>query len=270
MTAVADLKHAHRAIWAAGDYAAVAERIDDVPPADLLAPVPVAPATRARRGHGNRQCRAPGRARGRAGGRPRPYARAARRRAAPGRGAGVGDRVDRGRRRGAPVRRRRASTRVLSVFGVQFAPRHQFAAASWRACAVRAGGSGWSTGRRTASSASCSRSSAATARRPGLRVAAAAVGQRRPHPPLFAGTGVELGSRSATTRGASPPRRSGRRSWRPTTAPPSRPASGSRPRAAGTSAGAEIVALAERLNEARDGTLLINAEYLVASGRKTV
>ena len=31
---------------------------------------------------------------------------------------------------------------------------------------------------------------------------------------------------------------------------------------------AEIVALAERLNEARDGTLLIRAEYLVAVGTK--
>ena len=30
----------------------------------------------------------------------------------------------------------------------------------------------------------------------------------------------------------------------------------------------EIVALAERLNEARDGTLLINAEYLVASAAR--
>ena len=36
MTAVAELKHAHRATWAAGAYAAVAEVIDDVPPRDLL------------------------------------------------------------------------------------------------------------------------------------------------------------------------------------------------------------------------------------------
>src|SRR3954451_23250259 len=36
MIALTDLKHTHRSTWAAGDYAAVAERIDDVPPRDLL------------------------------------------------------------------------------------------------------------------------------------------------------------------------------------------------------------------------------------------
>jgi SAM-dependent methyltransferase len=41
--AVEDLKRTHRATWASGDYAAVAERIDDVPPRDLLERVPVGP-----------------------------------------------------------------------------------------------------------------------------------------------------------------------------------------------------------------------------------
>jgi SAM-dependent methyltransferase len=41
MTAIADLKRAHRATWASGDYAAVAELIDEVPPAHLFARVPV-------------------------------------------------------------------------------------------------------------------------------------------------------------------------------------------------------------------------------------
>ena len=36
MTPVAELKLAHRATWAAGDYAAVARHIDEVPPRDLL------------------------------------------------------------------------------------------------------------------------------------------------------------------------------------------------------------------------------------------
>jgi SAM-dependent methyltransferase len=36
---VAELKRAHRSTWAAGDYAAVAEVIDDAPPRDLLATV---------------------------------------------------------------------------------------------------------------------------------------------------------------------------------------------------------------------------------------
>jgi len=41
--AVADLKRTHRSTWAAGDYAAVAGEIDDVPPHDLLAQLDVAP-----------------------------------------------------------------------------------------------------------------------------------------------------------------------------------------------------------------------------------
>src|SRR5687768_14402546 len=43
MTAVADLKRAHRATWAAGDYAAIAEMIDEAPPRDLLERIPVTP-----------------------------------------------------------------------------------------------------------------------------------------------------------------------------------------------------------------------------------
>src|SRR5829696_5209094 len=43
MTAVADLKRTHRATWAAGHYAAVAEVIDEVPPLDLLARLEITP-----------------------------------------------------------------------------------------------------------------------------------------------------------------------------------------------------------------------------------
>src|SRR5918995_5270958 len=43
MTAVADLKLAHRATWAAGDYASVAEVIDEVPPRHLLDRIPLEP-----------------------------------------------------------------------------------------------------------------------------------------------------------------------------------------------------------------------------------
>jgi hypothetical protein len=35
--AVNDLKRTHRITWAAGDYASVAEHIDEVPPRDLMA-----------------------------------------------------------------------------------------------------------------------------------------------------------------------------------------------------------------------------------------
>src|SRR5215208_1011517 len=43
MTAAADLKRTHRATWAAGDYAAVAALIDDAPPNDLLARMDITP-----------------------------------------------------------------------------------------------------------------------------------------------------------------------------------------------------------------------------------
>ena len=43
MTAITDLKQIHRATWAAGDYATVAEQIDDAPPRDLLAHMDIAP-----------------------------------------------------------------------------------------------------------------------------------------------------------------------------------------------------------------------------------
>ena len=43
MTAIADLKRVHRATWAAGNYAAVAEQIDETPPRDLLVHMDLAP-----------------------------------------------------------------------------------------------------------------------------------------------------------------------------------------------------------------------------------
>jgi 2-polyprenyl-3-methyl-5-hydroxy-6-metoxy-1,4-benzoquinol methylase len=43
MIAVHDLKRTHRVTWAAGDYAAVAEHIDEAPPRDLLAAADLQP-----------------------------------------------------------------------------------------------------------------------------------------------------------------------------------------------------------------------------------
>src|SRR5215208_4377202 len=43
MTAVADLKQTHRAIWAAGAYAEVAKEIDEVPPRDLFRRLAISP-----------------------------------------------------------------------------------------------------------------------------------------------------------------------------------------------------------------------------------
>jgi SAM-dependent methyltransferase len=43
MIALTDLKRTHRSTWASGDYAVVAERIDDLPPRDLLERVRLRP-----------------------------------------------------------------------------------------------------------------------------------------------------------------------------------------------------------------------------------
>jgi SAM-dependent methyltransferase len=43
MTAVDELKQVHRATWAAGDYAAIAEVVNDAPPRDLLRRIDVGP-----------------------------------------------------------------------------------------------------------------------------------------------------------------------------------------------------------------------------------
>src|SRR5215217_7578065 len=42
-TAVADLKVAHRGTWAAGDYAAVAELVDEAPSHELLSRIDLGP-----------------------------------------------------------------------------------------------------------------------------------------------------------------------------------------------------------------------------------
>jgi SAM-dependent methyltransferase len=126
MTAVADLKHAHRATWAAGDYAAVAECIDDVPPADLLAHVPVATGELVldvAAGTGNVAIKA-----ALAGAQvtgldltPELLVTAARR----AERAGVGIEWIEGDAEALPFDDGAFDT-LLSVFGVQFAPRHQF------------------------------------------------------------------------------------------------------------------------------------------------
>ena len=116
MTAVADLKQTHRATWASGDYAAVAELIDDAPPSDLFARVPLAPGQDVldvAAGTGNLAIRAA--AEGRARGRARPHARSCSHRAAPGRARRRRRRLDRGRRRGAAVRRRDLRRRAVDL-----------------------------------------------------------------------------------------------------------------------------------------------------------
>jgi len=128
MPAVADLKRAHRATWAAGDYAAVAEVIDEAPPRDLLARVDIAPGQDVldvATGTGNIALRAAA-----AGAQvvgldltPELF-QTARRRAAEHRVA-----VDwvEGDAEQLPFEHGRFD-RVLSAFGVQFAPRHEIVA----------------------------------------------------------------------------------------------------------------------------------------------
>jgi len=129
MTLVADLKRTHRIIWAAGNYASVAEIIDDAPPRDLLAQLDIVPGDAVldvATGTGNAALKAA------AGGAqvvgldltPELFF-TARRRAAEQQVAVEwieGDAED------LPFEDE-AFDHVLSVFGVQFAPRHEVVAA---------------------------------------------------------------------------------------------------------------------------------------------
>ena len=129
MIAVEDLKRTHRATWAAGDYAAVAEEIDEVPPRDLLGRVQVSRGRgRARRRDRHRKRRATGRRRRRARRGRRPHSRAVRDRAAARLASSVLPSTGlRATRRQLPFEDESFDL-VLSAFGVQFAPRHEIVA----------------------------------------------------------------------------------------------------------------------------------------------
>ena len=269
MTAVADLKQTHRATWAAGDYAAVAERIDEVPPADLLARVPAGPGLDVldvATGTGNVAIRAAA-ADARVVGldlTPELFTTARRR----AERAGVVVDWVQGDAEALPFGDGSFDL-VLSVFGVQFAPRHQVAADELtRVCrpAGRIGLVNWTP--------------------EGLigqffRI----MGQYMPAAPdyasppplwgsethvrsLFADSGIEW----EFSRGHNPWRFASAEEWTAFMETNYGPTVKARERltADGTwdECRGEIVALAEALNEASDGTLLIPAEYLVAIGRK--
>jgi SAM-dependent methyltransferase len=128
MTAVADLKRVHRATWAAGDYAAVAETVDEVPPSDLLTRMDLTPGhdvLDVATGTGNLAIRAAAEGAQVTGLdlTPELFATARRR-------AGAADvAVDwiEGDAEDLPFPDA-SFDRVLSVFGVQFAPRHEVVA----------------------------------------------------------------------------------------------------------------------------------------------
>ena len=157
---LAELKQAHRRIWASGSYASVAERIvDDVPPRHLLERVRIEPGMEVldlATGTGNVAVRA-----AQLGARVtgldltpellRPRARACCRR---GRRGGVGD----GDAEDLPFEDGSFDV-VLSTFGIQFAPRHEVAAREAARVAGPAAPSGSSTGPLRATSAGSSRRS---------------------------------------------------------------------------------------------------------------
>ena len=128
MTPVAELKLVHRATWAAGDYAAVARHIDDVPPRDLLSRMDIQPGHEVldvAAGTGNLAIRAAA-----AGAQvvgldltPELFETARARAAA----AGVTVEWVEGDAEELPYEDD-AFDRVVSAFGVQFAPRHEIVA----------------------------------------------------------------------------------------------------------------------------------------------
>jgi SAM-dependent methyltransferase len=268
MTAIAELKRVHRGTWAAGDYAAVAEVIDETPPRDLLARVEVAPGQRVldvATGTGNVAIPAAAAGAQVVGLDLTPELFDTARRRAAEQGVAVdwieGDAED------LPFEDE-SFDRVLSAFGVQFAPRHEVVAQEL-----------------------------ARVTRPGGRIGLVnwtpegqvgelfkIMGRYLPPPPgyasppplwgseehvrnLFADSPIEL----EFFRGTNP--------WRfdsaehyvvfmesyygPTVKARERlTAEGQWEQCRG-----EILALADRRNEATDGSLLMNAEYLVAIGR---
>jgi SAM-dependent methyltransferase len=269
MTAVADLKLVHRATWAAGDYASVAEVIDEAPPRDLLARADVAPGhdvLDVATGTGNIAIRTAA-----AGARtigldltPELF-ETARRRAAE---HGVDVEWIEGDAEDLPFEDE-SFDRVLSAFGVMFAPRHEVAAKELaRVC------------------------------RPGGRIGLVSwtpegqigelfkiMGRYMPplpdyaSPPplwgseehvrgLFADAPVEL----EFARGNNPWRFDSAEDYVSFMETRYGPTLKARERLSAEGrweeCRGEILAMAERRNEATDGGLLMHAEYLIAIGRK--
>ncbi len=269
MSTITDLKKTHRATWAAGDYAQVAEHIDEAPPRDLFDRVEIRPGQEVldvATGTGNVALRAAAAGARVVGLDLTPELFVAARRRAEEQGISV-DWVE-GDAEELPFADA-SFDHVLSVFGVQFAPRHEVTAAELaRVC--RPGGSvglvNWTPA--------------------GLIGELFAIlGSYLPKPPefagppplwgsedhvrsLFEGTGVEL----EFAYGSNPWRFDSAEEWvafMETRYGPTLKAS--------ESLGAEgrweecrgeIVAMAERRNAASDGSLLLWAEYLVITGRK--
>jgi SAM-dependent methyltransferase len=271
MTALADLKLAHRATWAAGDYGAVAEHIDEVPPAHLLGRVPVGPSHAVldvAAGTGNAAIRAALAGAEVVGLDLTPeLLEVARRRAS---AAGVAVDWVEGDAEDLPFEDASFDA-VLSIFGVQFAPRHQ-ATADELARVCRPGGRvgliNWTPAGFIGQL---------------FRV----MGRYMPAPPAYASApplwGDEAHVRSLfTDSGLTWQFARGHNPWRFSSAeafiaffetaygPPLQ--ARVRLTAEGTwdACRRDLVALAEQFDEGRDGALLVRAEYLVAVGVKSI
>ncbi len=269
MSAVAELKRTHRTVWAAGDYAAVAEHIDEVPPRDLLHRVGIAAGDEVldvATGTGNVAIKAALAGAQVTGLDLTPELLATAR--------GRADQADvvvdwvEGDAEALPFDDAHFDS-VLSVFGVQFAPRHQVVADELvRVC------------------------------RPGGRIGLVnwtpeghigllfkVLGRYLPPPPAFASPPPTWGDEGHVrdlvagtvvalefARGANPWRFPSAETYVAFLETHYGPLVKARERL--TAEGAwegcrrEVLALAESSNAATDGTLLIPAEYLVVTGRR--
>jgi SAM-dependent methyltransferase len=269
MTTLMDLKHAHRATWAAGDYPAVAEHIDAVPPRDLLNRIAIGPGDDVldvATGSGNVALRAAA-----AGARvvgldltPELFV-AARRRAAEYRVT-----VDwiEGDAEELPFADA-SFDHVLSTFGVQFAPRHDVVAVELaRVC--RPGGNiglvNWTPAGLIGELFSIL--SGYLPAPPPYASAPPLWGSETHVRSLFDGSGVEL----TFAIGHNPWRFDSAEDFVAFLETAYGPTLKARERLSAQgdwdACRAEIVAMAERRNEATDGKLLIRAEYLVTVGHK--
>jgi SAM-dependent methyltransferase len=269
MTTLMDLKQAHRATWAAGDYPAVAEHIDAVPPRDLLNRVAIAPGDDVldvATGTGNVALRAAA-----AGARvvgldlaPELFA-AARRRAAEYRVAVEWIEGDAEELSFADA----TFDHVLSVFGVQFAPRHAVVAAELARVCRPGGDIGLVNWTPTGLIGELFAIMSGYLPAPPPYASAPPLWGREAHVrDLFAGTGVEL----SFAIGHNPWRFDSAEHWvafmETAYGPTLKARERLTPEGRWDACRAEMVAMAERRNEATDGTLLLRAEYLVAIGRK--
>src|SRR3954447_9803116 len=269
MTPLAELKETHRATWASGDYPAVAERIDEVPPRDLLDRIGVKAGEDVldvATGTGNVALRAAAAGANVVGLDLTPELFATAWRRMDEWGVAV-DWVE-GDAEELPFDDASFDA-VLSVFGVQFAPRHEVVARELaRVCRPggRIGIVSW-------------------APQGGLGELFTILGRSLPAPPsyaappplwgsepyvrgLFAGTGVHL----QFARGNNPWRFYSAEEFVAFMEANYGPTLKARERLSAEGrwqeAREEIRAMAERHNEATDGGLLMRAEYMVAIGSK--